>query len=142
MSQLRQGNGDDYPEAAGRHMQDSGALLAGGRPDGAAYLAGYVVECALKTLIQLETGRPRYSHDLSGLCDELDTLAAQASSRTGRYYLGAQVRLRATNILNHWVPEQRYRGPAVSSAEAATWHREAADAYGRIIGQLNLAGVV
>ena len=78
MSQLRQGNGDDYPEAAGRHMQDSGALLAGGRPDGAAYLAGYVVECALKTLIQLETGRPRYSHDLSGLCDVLDTLAAQA----------------------------------------------------------------
>lgn len=40
MSRLRQGNGDDYPEAAGRHMQDSGALLAGGRPDGAACLAG------------------------------------------------------------------------------------------------------
>ena len=38
-------------------MQDSGVLLAGGRYDGAAYLAGYVVECALKTLIQLEAGR-------------------------------------------------------------------------------------
>ena len=120
MSHLRQANGDDYPEAAGRHMQDSGLLLAGGRPDGAAYLAGYVVECALKTLIQLEAGQVRRTHDLAGLCDVLDTLAAQASSRTGRFYLGAQVRLRATSILNDWVPEQRYRGLVVSSAEAAS----------------------
>ena len=142
MSHLRQANGDDYPEAAGKHMQDSGLLLSDRRHDGAAYLAGYVVECALKTLIQLETGQARRSHDLVGLCDVLDTLAAQASSRTGKLYLGAQVRLRATSILNDWVPEQRYRGPAVSSAEAATWHREAADAYGRIIGQLNLAGMI
>ena len=123
-------------------MQDSGLLLSDRRHDGAAYLAGYVVECALKTLIQLEAGQARRTHDLVGLCDVLDTLAAQASSRTGRLYLGAQVRLRATSILNDWAPEQRYRGPAVSSAEAATWHREAADAYRRIIGQLNLAGMI
>ena len=64
MSHLRQSNGDDYPEAAVKHMQDSGVLLAGGRYDGAAYLAGYVVECALKTLIQLEAGR------VSGLSNE------------------------------------------------------------------------
>ena len=57
MSRLRQSNGDDYPEAAGRHILDSRALVARRRFDGAAYLAGYVVECTLKTLIQLETGK-------------------------------------------------------------------------------------
>ena len=90
MSRLRQANCDDYPEAAGKHMQDSRLLLAGGRHDGAAYLAGYVVECALKTLIQLEAGQVRYSHDLSGLDLELDKLAAQASSLAGKLYLSAQ----------------------------------------------------
>ena len=54
MSRLRQGNGDDYPDAAGKHMEDSNVLIAGSRYDGGAYLAGYVVECSLKTLIQLE----------------------------------------------------------------------------------------
>ena len=142
MSNLRQNSGDDYPEAAAKHMQDSGVLLAGGCYDGALYLAGYVVECALKSLIQLETGRGRHSHDLPGLCDVLDVLAAQASSRTGRFYLGAQASLRASSILNGWTPEQRYRGPGVSATDAATWHQEAADAYGRIIGQLNLAGAI
>lgn len=57
MSGLRQGNGDDYPDAAEKHLEDSKVLMAGSRHDGAAYLAGYVVECVLKTLIQLETGR-------------------------------------------------------------------------------------
>ena len=141
MSYLRQGNGDDYPDAAVKHMQDSGVLLAGGRYDGAAYLAGYVVECALKTLIQLETG-PERSHDLPRLCDRLDMLAVQSGSRIGRFYLGAEASLRASNVLNDWKPEQRYRAPEVSATDAGMWHREAADAYGRIIGQLSLAGVI
>lgn len=56
MSRLRQSNGDDYPEAAGKHLTDASVLVADDRHDGAAYLAGYVVECALKALIQMETG--------------------------------------------------------------------------------------
>ena len=142
MSRLRQVNGDDYPDVAEKHLLDSGSLLAGGRHDGAAYLAGYAVECALKTLVQLETGRTRHSHDLSGLDQELDRLAAQASSRAGKLYLGAQASLRASTILVGWMPERRYRSPGTSSAEAARWHREAADVYRRTIGQLALAGVI
>ena len=57
MSRLGQRNGDDYPDAARKHLEDAKVLLAGSRPDGAAYLAGYVVECALKTVVQLATGR-------------------------------------------------------------------------------------
>ena len=83
MSRLQQSNGDDYPEAAVKHMQDSGALLAGGRYDGAAYLAGYVVECALKTLIQLEAGQVRHHHDLSRLDRDLGLAGCGAAGHAG-----------------------------------------------------------
>ena len=49
MSTLRKPNGDDYPEAPLKHLQDADMLFKSRRFDGAAYLSGYVVECALKT---------------------------------------------------------------------------------------------
>ena len=94
MSRLQQGNGDDYPEAAGKHMKDCNVLMAASRCDGAAYLAGYVVECALKTLIQLQTGKAEHSHDLRGLCEQLDELAVQVDARHGKVYLAAEAALR------------------------------------------------
>ena len=36
MSRLKRDNGDDYPDAAGKHLEDSRVLLAGSRHDGAA----------------------------------------------------------------------------------------------------------
>ena len=116
--------------------------MAGGRHDGAAYLAGYVVECVLKTLIQLETGGPTISHDLSGLCDRLDKLAAQVGARHGKVYLAAEASLRASRVLNDWKPEQRYRGPGVTANDARTWYREGDVAYQQIMGQLYLAGAI
>lgn len=56
MSKLARPNGDDYPEAASKHLRDAAALLAAARPDGAAYLSGYVVECSLKSIYQLQMG--------------------------------------------------------------------------------------
>lgn len=142
MSHLRQVNGDDYPEAARKHMEDSNVLMTENRYDGTAYLAGYVVECTLKTMIQLETGRAEHRHDLPRLCDRLDALAAQVSSRTGRFYLGARAALRASSVLNDWNPEQRYRGAEVTAQDARTWNQEANLAYRQIIGQLSLAGMI
>ena len=83
-----------------------------------------------------------HHHDLSRLDRDLDSLAAQASSLAGKLYLGAQASLRASTILSGWMPEQRYRSPGVSATEAARWHREAADVYRQVIGQLTLAGVI
>ena len=140
MSRLKRDNGDDYPDAAGKHLEDSRVLLAGSRHDGAAYLAGYVVECALKTLVQLEAGGPPHRHDLTGLCDRLDGLAAQVGSRCGKIYLAAEASLRASRVLNEWKPEQRYRSPGVTEADATAWCQEAELAYRQIIGQLQLAG--
>ena len=142
MSTLRQSNGDDYPAAALKHLQDAEVLLKGRRFDGAAYLSGYVVECALKTLIQVESGRRvRRSHELTGLLDELDVLAVQATTRTGRLYVRVAAALRTADVLR-WQPRMRYRGPEVTSSDAEAWLRDARRAYGPIVGSLVLEGAI
>jgi HEPN domain-containing protein len=45
----------DLQEIAERRIRESSALLAAGFPDGAYYLAGYAVECALKACIAKQT---------------------------------------------------------------------------------------
>lgn len=142
MSRLQQNNGDDYPEAAGKHLKDAGVLLTGARPDGAAYLAGYVVECALKTLIQVQTGRRTISHDLAGLRNSLGAIAAQAGPQTQRYFAAAAALLNGASILG-WNPEVRYRAVGyVTSATAGSWLQEAGAVYSRVIGGLRLDGVI
>lgn len=144
MSRLKQSNGDDYPEAALKHLRDAAALVRGRRFDGAAYLAGYVVECALKTLIQVESGQARRSHELTKLLDVLDELAVHAKTRTGRLYISAAASFKAADVLA-WTPEMRYRGPrdaGDASRVAETWLREARSAYERIVGSLLLEGAI
>ncbi|MDE0449348.1 MAG: HEPN domain-containing protein [Spirochaetaceae bacterium] len=142
MSRLRQGNGDDYPEAAGKHLKDAGVLMTGSRPDGAAYLAGYVVECALKALIQVQTGRGLRSHDLAGIRRSLGAIAAQAGPQTQRHFATAAALLSNARILS-WNPEMRYRaGGRVTSTVAGSWLQEAGAVYSRVIGGLRLDGVI
>ena len=66
----------DFQELADRHLQESKALLGAGFPEGAYYLAGYAVECALKACIAKRTrehdfpgkgSNKYYSHDLEDL---------------------------------------------------------------------------
>lgn len=140
MSLLKQLNGDDYPAAALKHLQDADVLLEGRRFDGAAYLAGYVVECVLKTFVQVETGRADRSHQLTRLRDQFETLAVQAGSRTGRF-LEALESLNSSEILG-WKPDMRYRGPGIAPDTAGTWLHDARDVYDRIIGSLLMDGVV
>ncbi|MRG94456.1 hypothetical protein [Polyangium spumosum] len=53
MSNLASSNGDDYPAAAAKHLEDARTLLDAQRHDGAAYLAGYVVECSLRSVVMI-----------------------------------------------------------------------------------------
>ena len=78
---------EDFPKAALKHLQDAQALLKSNRFDGAAYLAGYVVECALKTMIEVERKNVPHIHDLSQLQSRLQALAVVAGSRTGHLYV-------------------------------------------------------
>jgi hypothetical protein len=141
VSQLRQSNGDDYPDAARKHMEDATVLLTGGRPDGAAYISGYVVECAMKTLIQLETNAPTFSHRLGDLSTTLGTLAAQAGTQTARLYPRLASRLRSAGILG-WDPVMRYHGPEYPLGKASSWWQEASDVYSMIVGELALNGAI
>ncbi len=141
MSRLQQSNGDDYPEAAGKHLTDASVLMAGDRHDGAAYLAGYVVECALKALMQVETGLIRRSHDLQALNSTLDIVAAQAGPRTQRIYVSATATLSGSDILT-WKPEMRYQAEHVTAATARTRLQEAAAIYSTIIGGLRIDGTI
>ena len=140
MSRLKQQNGDDYPAAALKHLQDAGVLIKGRRFDGAAYLAGYSVECVLKTLIQVETGQADHSHDLAFLRDQFEVLAVQAGSRTGRF-LEAFEYLDSPEIFG-WKPEMRYQEPWIALDTAGTWLQGARDVYDRIIGSLLMDGAV
>ncbi len=49
-----QADGDDFPLAAEKFLDDAKALHAARRYDGAAYMAGYVAECSFKTILLLE----------------------------------------------------------------------------------------
>lgn len=51
MTSLALKNHDDYPGAAKKHLDDAHALIAAKRFDGAGYLTGYAVECALRTVV-------------------------------------------------------------------------------------------
>lgn len=141
MSRLRQANGDDYPEAASKHLQDASVLLSGERFDGVAYLSGYVVECTIKTLIQVETGQGSPSHDLVHLRDILGLLATRAGARTGRFYIPVATLLRDAEVLG-WEPGIRYHGPETDPSSAETWWQEASDVYSLVIGGLTLDGVI
>lgn len=130
---------DDYPKAALKHLQDAQVLFKGNRFDGAAYLAGYVVECALKTMIDIEKKSVPYTHDLSQLQSRLHALAVVAGSHTGHLYVAI------TGVINQilsWRPEMRYHEPHVTASVAKDWIAEADKVYKKTIGDLTLAGLI
>lgn len=53
-----------FVQAAERHLNDAENLLSLKRNDNAVYLAGYVVECAYKSVIGKYINAVAYSHDL------------------------------------------------------------------------------
>lgn len=142
MSQLRLPNGDDHPEAAHKHLLDADTLLAHIRPDGAAYLSGYVVECALKSLHLLETGTPPPPiHNLRVLAQQVSALAIVAGARTARYF-GQATRGIPTAPIAGWRPEMRYQTPGMSLVEAKKWHDCARDVFHETVLQMKLDGVL
>jgi HEPN domain-containing protein len=143
MSKISQPNGDDYPEAAKKHLDDAETLLQAGRCDGAGYLTGYIVECVLKTVIVLERGNAFYHHDLTRLSQSAIRLAAMPSARTAKYAIkptpGHSLYDRSTG----WRETLRYRRAAyVSPKDAADWLAEARILFAAAIIPMQLDGVV
>jgi hypothetical protein len=144
MSKLAQNDGDDYPEAARKHCDDASVLNAGGRPDGSAYLAGYVVECALKTLLRHEGRTPprgKKGHDLTHLAGLMLQVRALAGAKTAIYLTSPVLSVCAKPIAS-WDPEIRYRAPSMTPAAASTWLGDAQAIYKATVGQMFLDGVL
>lgn len=90
---------DDYPQAARKHLLDAMVLEAAERFDGVAYLSGYVVECAAKALIQVESGQVRHTHELDELRESLEHQAGASDVRTARLSSLVAARIRDASVL-------------------------------------------
>lgn len=142
MSKLALANGDDHPDAAAKHLADAAALLTAARPDGAAYLSGYVVECSLKSIYHLEkkTAAP-WEHDLAKLRNQVMAIATVAGATTAKYFGAATSGLLASPIAA-WDPGMRYRAPSMTAADALSWHRTASQVFQETIAEMIKDGVV
>jgi hypothetical protein len=118
---------DDYVSAGLRHYFDSTMLAGEGRVDNSAYLGGYVMECALKALLQVHGYGPRaYRHDLNALSAKGLALASMLSPGMSRYRVDRVPRLSEAIIV--WKPEMRYAETGAVSPSDATLVLEVAKA--------------
>jgi hypothetical protein len=148
MSKLAQTDGDDYPDAAGKHFSDAEFLFQATRFDGAGYLTGYVVECVLKTYILVgqslsPVGKADRHHRLNDLSQSALRLAAMPNAQTAKYPL----RMTAGNSIYDkqmgWRETIRYHAPAaITAQQAQDWLAEAQAIYLPAIPQMRLDGVI
>lgn len=142
MSTLLQANGDDYVEAALKHLEDAHKLLESGRHCGSAYLSGYVVECCFKALIQIETGLSVRTHELEELAAEVEAVILFTSSSTAKYVSRGVVEIRNAAIAA-WRPEMRYHAEAsTTKLQAESWIQEAKAIFQSTVRQMVLDGAV
>jgi HEPN domain-containing protein len=143
VSKFLQPSGNDYPDAAGKLIDDSATLRGGNRHDGAAYLSGYVVECCLKTILLLERGTVAWVHDLSDLSAQVSKLHSIAGARSAKYVSAPALKHLTGSPILGWRPEIRYRGVGhVSAADAADWVKDANAVYDATIVAMRLDGVI
>jgi len=135
MSDHRYGGVSDQAKAVRQRLADAEVLLAGERWRGAMYLAGYVVECALKHRLMGMHGCQRLSQlertlqqrgligpGQSVFTHVLDTLM-RATGRMGQLRADHEARSRFS-VVNQWVPAWRY-SPDVGTREKAARFVEA-----------------
>jgi hypothetical protein len=124
MSSYKLPNGDDYPSAAQKNLNDATALSIQSRHDGSAYLAGYAVECALKTVLIIEDVLPKdiLHHRLNDLSQKVLTLIGSLStSRTARYFRSRPFKLPIpyADPPSGWKETLRYRAEGTMTKEVA-----------------------
>jgi hypothetical protein len=112
----------DLQGIAETRVQESGALLAAGFPDGAYYLAGYAVECALKACIAKRTREhdfPEKALATRSYTHKLQDLLVVAELRTElEAALQADPIMQANwTIVKDWSEESRYEKRTLQEAE-------------------------
>jgi hypothetical protein len=148
VSNLKLAGGDDYPDAAAKHLDDAGALLFANRCDGAAYLSGYVVECSLKSLILLALLPPQVPATTLDKLPQghrhhrLRELSATALGLAQLTLSGSLLRYAPPPVASAWNEVLRYSSPGVSEDQAVEWLAEAERIYDTSVGKMRLDGVV
>jgi len=144
---------DNFAITADRMMLDARALYQTKAHRSACYLAWYVVECTLKSLLEQAGAKP-WGHDLQSLHDDVATLLVQGNAVVAKY--GDPSRLAPTMLQQvdppktnkkdveyfcHWDPRHRYDGARWNSAVSADYLREAEQSHDVLIG-MYLDGLV
>lgn len=101
---------DNYYDMAKRMCKSSETLHNNAEYHNSCYLAGYVVECYAKIIINLFSGQhhgglKKFSHNISGLDAELQNLLS-GNSTLSSYILSGSSDF--ASILNSWNPVIRY----------------------------------
>ena len=121
-------NRREFQKLAYARLDDARALVRAKRFDGAYYLAGYAVECALKACICKSIPRyafppsPRniqryYSHDLSKLLE----LAEDLNRHFGEELRRDKTLAEYWGVVKDWNEETRYQLRGREAAPAATY---------------------
>jgi hypothetical protein len=146
---------DNYADTADRMILDARSLRQAGAHRNACYLAGYVVECTLKALLEKASGRkPMQIHDLQSLQDEMNLLIVRGNAMAARYpdptKLAPQMlkqvlppRLKrdgSTQHFCHWDPYHRYDGSRWNSDTVSKNYLHEADSAFNVIIQMLLDG--
>jgi hypothetical protein len=147
--------GDNFAATADRMMLDARRLYETGAHRNACYLAGYVVECTLKSLLEQTIPKVPRIHDLGTLQDEVATLSLNANAVVAKY--GDPSRLAPTMLdwvappkmgkkgvdyFCHWDPGHRYDGSRWNTAAvSADYLREAEKCHDILTGMF-LDGLV
>jgi HEPN domain-containing protein len=150
MSKVRQPSGEDHPEAAAKHLDDAQTLFVQNRWDGAAYLSGYVVECALKAVILVgNNNKPGWpgggqGHNLSQLTTAATSfLSAVAFNGRTAKYAPLLKKARTISGANGWSVFMRYM-PAghINETTATAFFNEAEDLYKATVIELIKDGLL
>jgi len=97
-----------FISAAQKHLTDSSLLMDQKRFDNAAYLSGYVVECCLKALLDLD-GMPsvkELGHELPLMAGNALMLGYALAPSRRRYNLTSTTDL--DDLICNWGPDSRY----------------------------------
>lgn len=132
---------DFYLSAAKRHLDDADLLLSGSHSDNAAYLSGYIIECAIKGLLRGETEIPPndYRHDLPMLSGDVLLLACFLAPMASRYELPQSAEV--MELIREWGPHLRYtRTGHIDGTKATRWVGAAKAVFISITVKLELDG--
>jgi HEPN domain-containing protein len=113
----------DLRELALLRLREAGILLRNGHHDGAHYLSGYIIECALKACIAKQTQRHQFpdkkTADASHTHKLEDLLRVAQLGDAHREEVRANLIFEANwNVVRDWSEQSRYRKHSREAAEA------------------------